>query len=236
VSAGGRKVLVVDDEPQIVRALRVLLRDAGFEALPAGGVQEALDLAALHAPEAAIVDLMLPDGSGVDVCRGLREWTQVPVLVLSAVDEETEKVRALEAGADDYVTKPFGPGELLARLRAALRRATPVADEAVVRVGDLEIDLADHRVTRAGEDLHLTPIEFGLLRTLVRHRGRLMTHSALLLEVWGAAYADDTATLRTHIANLRRKLEAPAPGGDGAAARGPRLIRTETGVGYRLVG
>jgi two-component system KDP operon response regulator KdpE len=236
VSAGGRKVLVVDDEPQIVRALRVLLRDAGFEALPAGGVQEALDLAALHAPEAAIVDLMLPDGSGVDVCRGLREWTQVPVIVLSAVDEETEKVRALEAGADDYVTKPFGPGELLARLRAALRRATPVADEAVVRVGDLEIDLADHRVTRAGEDLHLTPIEFGLLRTLVRHRGRLMTHSALLLEVWGAAYADDTATLRTHIANLRRKLEAPAPGGDGAAARGPRLIRTETGVGYRLVG
>jgi two-component system KDP operon response regulator KdpE len=236
VTAGGRKVLVVDDEPQIVRALRVLLRDAGFEALPAGGVQEALDLAALHAPEAAIVDLMLPDGSGVDVCRGLREWTQVPVIVLSAVDEETEKVRALEAGADDYVTKPFGPGELLARLRAALRRATPVADEAVVRVGDLEIDLADHRVTRAGEDLHLTPIEFGLLRTLVRHRGRLMTHSALLLEVWGAAYADDTATLRTHIANLRRKLEAPAPGGDGAAARGPRLIRTETGVGYRLVG
>jgi two-component system KDP operon response regulator KdpE len=229
-------VLVVDDEPQIVRALRVLLRDAGFEALPAGGVQEALDLAALHAPEAAIVDLMLPDGSGVDVCRGLREWTQVPVIVLSAVDEETEKVRALEAGADDYVTKPFGPGELLARLRAALRRATPVADEAVVRVGDLEIDLADHRVTREGEDLHLTPIEFGLLRTLVRHRGRLMTHSALLLEVWGAAYADDTATLRTHIANLRRKLEAPAPGGDGAAARGPRLIRTETGVGYRLVG
>jgi two-component system KDP operon response regulator KdpE len=232
VSAGGRTVLVVDDEPQIVRALKVLLRDAGFAALPAGGVEEALDLAALHGPEAAIVDLMLPDGSGVDVCRGLREWTQIPILVLSAVDEESEKVRALEAGADDYVTKPFGPGELLARLRAALRRAGTVADDPVVRVGDLEVDLADHRVLRAGRELHLTPIEFGLLRTLVRHRGRLLTHQALLLEVWGAAYADDTATLRTHIANLRRKLETPAP--DGTPA--PRLIRTETGVGYRLVG
>lgn len=236
MSAGGRTVLVVDDEPRIVRALKVLLRDAGFETLPAGGVEEALDLAALHAPEAAIVDLMLPDGSGVDVCRGLREWTQIPILVLSAVDEESEKVRALEAGADDYVTKPFGPGELLARLRAALRRAAPAAQEAVVTVGDLEVDLADHRVSRAGEELHLTPIEFGLLRTLVRHRGRLMTHGALLLEVWGAAYADDTATLRTHVANLRRKLEAPRPGDGAHAAPAPRLIRTETGVGYRLVG
>jgi two-component system KDP operon response regulator KdpE len=232
VSAGGRTVLVVDDEPQIVRALKVLLRDAGFRALPAAGVEEALDLAALHGPEAAIVDLMLPDGSGVDVCRGLREWTQIPILVLSAVDEEAEKVRALEAGADDYVTKPFGPGELVARLRAALRRAGTAPEDPVVRVGDLEVDLADHRVLRGGAELHLTPTEFGLLRTLVRHRGRLLTHQALLLEVWGAAYADDTATLRTHIANLRRKLEAPAA--DGTPA--PRLIRTETGVGYRLVG
>jgi two-component system KDP operon response regulator KdpE len=229
-------VLVVDDERRIVRALTVLLRDGGFEALAAGGVEEALDLAALHGPDAAIVDLMLPDGSGVDVCRGLREWTQVPIIVLSAVDEEAEKVRALEAGADDYVTKPFGPDELLARLRAALRRAGPAQGEAVVRVGDLEVDLADHRVTRAGEELHLTPIEFGLLRTLVRHRGRLMTHAALLLEVWGAAYADDTATLRTHVANLRRKLEAPLPGEGADAPPAPRLIRTETGVGYRLVG
>ena len=236
MSAGGRTVLVVDDERQIVRALRVLLRDAGFEALPAGGVEEALDLAALHAPDAAIVDLMLPDGSGVDVCRGLREWTQVPIIVLSAVDEEAEKVRALEAGADDYVTKPFGPGELVARLRAALRRAAPVADEAVVRVGDLEVDLADHRVVRDGRELHLTPIEFGLLRTFVRHRGRLLTHQALLLEVWGAAWADDTATLRTHVANLRRKLEAPDPDAGPDARPAARMIRTETGVGYRLVG
>jgi two-component system KDP operon response regulator KdpE len=230
VSANGRSVLVVDDERQIVRALRVLLRDAGFEALAAGTVEEALDLAALHGPEAAIVDMMLPDGSGLDVCRGLREWTSIPIIVLSAVDEEPSKVQALEAGADDYVTKPFGPGELVARLRAALRRSTPAAEEPVVTIGDLQVDLADRRVLRGGTPLHLTPIEFGLLASLVRHRGRLMTHQALLLEVWGAAYADDTATLRTHIANLRRKLEAP----DADGVPGPRVIRTETGVGFRI--
>ncbi|WP_320670811.1 response regulator transcription factor [Patulibacter defluvii] len=229
MSADGNVVLVVDDERQIVRALRVLLRDAGFTTVAAGGVEEALDLAALHGPDAAIVDLMLPDGTGVDVCRGLREWSSLPILVLSAVDEEDQKVRALEAGADDYVTKPFGPRELLARLQALLRRAAPAGEEPVVRVGDLEVDVAGHRVTRDGDEIHLTKIEFGLLRTLVRHRGKLLTHQALLLEVWGAAYADDTATLRTHIANLRRKIERPA--GDGV----PRLIRTETGVGYRLV-
>lgn len=230
MSIGGRSVLVVDDERQIVRALRVLLREAGFETLPAGTVEEALDLAALHGPEAAIVDMMLPDGNGLDVCRGLREWTQIPIIVLSAVDEEPTKVRALEAGADDYVIKPFGSGELVARLRAALRRATPASDDPVVTVGDLQIDLAGRRVLRGGRALHLTPIEFSLLASLVRHRGRLMTHQALLLEVWGAAYADDTATLRTHIANLRRKLEAP----DAAGVPGARVVRTETGVGFRL--
>ncbi|EHN11568.1 DNA-binding response regulator KdpE [Patulibacter medicamentivorans] len=229
MSAEGNTVLVVDDERQIVRALRVLLRDAGFETVAAGGVEEALDLAALHGPDAAIVDLMLPDGTGVDVCRGLREWSSLPILVLSAVDEEDQKVEALQAGADDYVTKPFGPRELLARLQALLRRAAPAGEEPVIRVGDLDVDVAGHRVSRDGEEIHLTKIEFGLLRTLVRHRGKLLTHQALLLEVWGAAYAEDTATLRTHIANLRRKIEPP----DGSGA--PRLIRTETGVGYRLV-
>lgn len=232
MSAGGKTVLVVDDERQIVRALKVLLRDAGFETIAAGGVEEALDLAALHGPDAAIVDLMLPDGSGVDICRGLREWSAMPIVVLSAVDDEDEKVRALEAGADDYVTKPFGPRELVARLQAAVRRAAPVGGEPVIRVGDLEVDVAGHRVSRDGQEIHLTRTEFGLLRTFVRHRGKLLTHQALLLEVWGAAYADDTATLRTHIANLRRKIEGPV----AADGSGGRLIRTETGVGYRLLG
>ncbi|MGE4428931.1 MAG: winged helix-turn-helix domain-containing protein, partial [Solirubrobacteraceae bacterium] len=184
-------------------------------------------LAALHRPDAAIVDLMLPDGSGVEVCRGLREWTVVPILVLSAIDEEDEKVSALEAGADDYVTKPFGSRELVARLEAALRRATPEADEPVVRVGDLEVDLATQRVTLSGQDVHLTRTELGLLRAFVRDRGKLLTHRALLREVWGQAYVEDVGTLRTHIANLRRKIDPPT-------AHGPRLIRTETGIGYRF--
>ena len=220
-----RRVLVCDDEPQILRALRIVLRDAGFEALPAATAQEALDLAALHPIDAAIVDLVLPDGDGIEVTRTLREWTKVPIIVLSAVGEEDEKVRALEAGADDYVTKPFGPRELVARLQAALRRANPAPGEPVLRAEGLELDLAAHLVRRDGEEVHLTPIEFGLLRALMTNRGRLLTHRALLVDVWGQAYADDTATLRTHIANLRRKIEP-------AGAR--RYIRTEPGVGYRF--
>jgi two-component system KDP operon response regulator KdpE len=231
MTAPRRTVLVVDDEPQIVRAVKVLLRGAGLDALAAHGVEEALDLAALHRPDAAIVDLLLPDGTGVDVCRGLREWSGMPILVLSAVDEEDEKVAALEAGADDYVTKPFGSRELLARLQAALRRASPEPEEPVIAVGPLEVDLAAQLVRVDGHEVHLTRTEFGLLRALVRDRGKLLTHRALLREVWGQAYVEDVATLRTHIANLRRKIEAP----DGAAGAPPRrLIRTETGVGYRL--
>lgn len=226
MSAPDRAVLVVDDEPRIVRALRVLLRDAGFATIEAGTVADALDRAALHAPVAAIVDVMLPDGSGIDVARGLREWSELPILMLSAQDDEDGKVAALEAGADDYVTKPFGPREIVARLHAALRRTTPEGQDPVARVGGLEIDLADHRVSRDGAEIHLTRTEFALLREFVRNRGKLLTHQYLLLHVWGAAYADDTATLRTHIANLRRKVET---------ADGPRMIRTETGVGYRLV-
>jgi len=203
-----------------------VLREAGFEALPAGGVQEALDVAALRAPEAAIVDLVLPDGDGVDVTRGLREWSAMPIVVLSAVEDEDAKVRALEAGADDYVVKPFAARELVARLNAALRRARDDPGEPAIRLGDLEVDVAAHLVRREGVELHLTPIEFSLLRVLSRHRGRLLTHRMLLTEVWGPAYADDTATLRTHIANLRRKIEPQ--GGP------PRHIRTEAGVGYRL--
>jgi two-component system KDP operon response regulator KdpE len=226
--AARRRVLVVDDEPQILRALRVVLREAGFEALPAETGEEALDRAAVRPPDAAIVDLVLPDLDGVEVCRRLREWTTMPIIVLSALGDEEEKVRALEAGADDYVTKPFGPRELVARLQAALRRAGAAPNEPVIEVDGLEIDLAAHAVRVQGDEVHLTPIEFDLLRTLAGNRGRLMTHRALLVEVWGPEYASDTHVLRTHIANLRRKIEPPESG--------PRYIRTDPGVGYRFTG
>ena len=218
-------MLVCDDELQILRALRVILRDAGFDVVTAQTAEEALDAAALKAPDAAIVDLILPDGDGVEVCRSIREWSHMPILVLSAVGEESDKIRALEAGADDYVTKPFGPAELVARLKAALRRAGH-RDEPVLAANGLEIDVAGHRVLREGQEIHLTPIEFDLLRVLARNRGRLMTHRALLGEVWGQAYVDDTHTLRVHIANLRGKIE-PNP-------QAPRYIRTDPGVGYRF--
>lgn len=222
---GRPAVLVCDDEPQILRALKVILREAGFEAIGVESAQEALDNAAVNSPDAAIVDLVLPDGDGVDVCAQLRSWSEMPILVLSAIGEEEQKVRALEAGADDYVTKPFGPKELVARLRAAMRRAPGGEVEPRVEIDGLAIDLAAHAVSREGEEIHLTPTEFELLRTLVRNRGRLMTHRALLAEVWGPAWSEDTATLRTHVANLRRKIETPD---------GERLIRTDPGVGYRI--
>ena len=224
MSAG--RVLVCDDEPQILRALRVVLREAGFDVLPAATAQEALDLAAVNPPDAAILDLLLPDGSGIDVCRSLREWSRMPILLLSAVGDEEEKVRALQSGADDYVVKPFAPRELVARLQAVLRRTGDGPDEPAIVADGLVIDLAARTVTREGVDVHLTPIEYALLRTLAKERGRLLTHRALLVEVWGPAYADDTQVLRTHIANLRRKIEpADCP---------PRYIRTDPGVGYRF--
>ena len=204
----------------------MILRDAGFEVDPAATAAEALDKAAVRPPHAAIIDLVLPDGDGIEVCRQLRGWSAIPIIVLSAVGEEEQKVRALEAGADDYVTKPFGSRELVARLQAALRRAAPTPDEPVLRADGLEIDVAAHRVHRDGDEVHLTPIEFELLSVLARNRGRLLTHRSLLVEVWGPAYSDDTATLRTHIANLRRKIEPP-----GAERR---YILTDAGVGYRF--
>ena len=219
------RVLVVDDEQQILRALRVILRDAGFEPVPAGTAEEALDLAALRPPDAAIIDLLLPDFDGIELSRRLREWSDMPLIVLSAVGEEDAKVRALAAGADDYVTKPFGPRELVARLEANLRRIAPDPEEALIRVDGLDVDLARRTVLVDGEEVHLTPTEFDLLRLLVRNRGRLMTHRDLLLSVWGPGYSDDTQVLRAHIANLRRKIE---PSG----AR--RYIRTDPGVGYRF--
>jgi two-component system KDP operon response regulator KdpE len=224
----GERVLVCDDDPQIVRALRVILRDAGYEVVPSETGEEALDRAAVRPPQAAILDLMLPGIDGVEVCRRLREWSEAPILVLSAVDEEAEKIRALKQGADDYVTKPFAPGELLARLEALLRRAGPQPEDRVLRAGELALDVHAHQLTVAGEEVHLTPIEFSLLRTLMANRGRLLTHRALLSEVWGPEYADATGLLRTHIANLRAKIEGPG--------HARSVIRTDAGIGYRFGG
>jgi len=220
VSDDGQRVLVVDDEPQIVRALKVILRGAGYTTQQAETKQEALDAVAVRPPDAMVLDLILPDGSGVEVCEEVRRWSGMPIIVLSAVGDEREKVRALDAGADDYITKPFGTDELLARLRAALRRVG-AESEPRVRIGDLEIDLEARRVSSNGEVVHLTPIEFDLLRLLTQHRGKLVTHRQLLQEVWGPGYDDETHYLRVHVAHIRAKL------GDG-------LITTEPGVGYRL--
>ena len=225
MSAGEPRVLVCDDEPQIVRALKVVLREAGFAVDAAATASEALDAAAVRPPDAAVIDLMLPDGDGIDVCRQLRTWSRMPILVLSAIGDEDQKVAALEAGADDYVTKPFGPRELVARLHAVMRRAGAAVDEPTIAVDGLEIDLAARAVRRDGAEVHLTPTEYELLRTLARNRGRLLTHRMLLTEVWGPQYADDTRVLRTHVANLRRKIEP-----QGAR----RYIRTDPGVGYRF--
>ncbi len=224
--SGRLRVLVCDDELQILRGLRIVLREACFEVVAVQSASEALDAAALHPPHAAIIDLVLPDGDGVEVCRQLRTWSQMPIIVLSAVGDEEVKIAALNAGADDYVTKPFNPGELVARLNAVLRRVASNVDEPTIRVDGLEIDLAARRVRRDGQEVHLTPIEYDLLRLLARNRGRLLTHRTLLSEVWGPQYADDTQALRTHIANLRRKLE---PAGE------PHYIRTDARVGYRFV-
>ncbi len=220
-----QSVLVCDDDAQSVRAVKAVLWSAGFAIDATSTSSQALDHAALRAPVAAIVELVLPDGDGVELCTTLREWSTMPVIVLSAVNEETHKVRALHAGADDYLTKPFGGQELVARLHATLRRASPTIEEPSVEVGDIEINLAARVVIRQDEEVHLTPIEFDLLRALVRHRGRLLTHGALLREVWGVAHENDRQTLRVHIANLRRKL---------ASASGMSLIDTHHGAGYRF--
>jgi two-component system KDP operon response regulator KdpE len=225
VSAGDQRVLVVDDEPQIVRGLQVILRNEGYRVEEATTKQEALDSVSVRPPDAIVLDLVLPDGNGLEVCREIRRWSQVPILVLSAVGDEQQKVLALDAGADDYVTKPFGSEELLARIRAVLRRRSDDGDSPV-EVGDLEIDLAARTVRRGGEEVHLTPIEFDLLSKLAEHPGRLVTHRQLLQEVWGPGYEDETHYLRVHFAHIRAKLE-PDPSN-------PRYVITEPGIGYRL--
>ena len=219
-------VLVVDDEPQILRALQTNLRGAGYDVATAVSAEEALSAAAMRPPDAVILDLVLPDGSGIDVARELRSWSAAPILVLSVVGDEAEKVAALDAGADDYVQKPFGIDELLARLRALLRRAGP-STEPVLEVGELVIDLDKRLVTVEGRRVQLTPNEFELLRVLAQNEGKLMTHPAILREVWGPAYGTESHYLHVYISQLRRKLEADP-------AR-PRYLLTEPGAGYRLV-
>jgi two-component system KDP operon response regulator KdpE len=219
-------VLVVDDEPQFLRALATNLRGAGYRVETAETAAGALAAAGLRPPDAVILDLLLPDGSGRDVCRRLREWTEVPIILVSAVGDDEEKIAALDAGADDYVTKPFAIGELLARLRAVLRRAAP-ATEPVVDVGEIRVDLEKSAVSVAGRPVHLTPLEFRILRVLVLNEGKLLTHRAILREVWGPAYGDESNYLHVYVSQLRRKLEADPSR--------PRHLLTEPGAGYRLV-
>jgi two-component system, OmpR family, KDP operon response regulator KdpE len=220
------RVLVVDDEPQIVRGLKIILRNAGYAVEAAETKEQALAALAARPPDAVVLDLVLPDGRGVEVCEQVRRWSRLPIVVLSAVGDEREKVRALDAGADDYITKPFGTDELLARLRAVLRRSAEAGGSPLVQIGELQIDIADRRVTRAGEVVHLTPIEFDLLRALAQHRGRLVTHRQLLREVWGPEYGEETHYLRVHVAHIRAKLERDPSR--------PQYVITEPGVGYRL--
>jgi two-component system, OmpR family, KDP operon response regulator KdpE len=220
------RILVVDDEAQIVRALQTSLQGAGYEVDVATTAAEALARAAAHPPAGVILDLVLPDGSGIDVCRELRRWTNAPVLVLSALGDEQEKIAALDAGADDYVTKPFGIEELLARLRAALRRVDAPADP-VVELGELVVDLERRLVTLRGEPVPLTPTEFELLRLFVRNEGKLLTHPTILREVWGPAYGTESHYLHVYVSQLRQKIEQDP-------AR-PRILLTEPGAGYRLV-
>jgi len=222
-------VLVIEDEPQIRRFLRATLSAHGYRLVEAATAQEGLMHAATRQPEIVILDLGLPDLDGLELTRQLREWSAMPIIVLSARGQESDKVAALDAGADDYLTKPFGVGELLARMRVALRHTARIAQEpgeAVFTVGDLRIDMARRQVFVANQEVHLTPIEYKLLTTLVRYAGKVVTHHQLLREVWGPGASSETHYLRVYMGQLRHKLEANPTR--------PRYLVTESGVGYRL--
>jgi len=222
-------VLVIEDEPQMRRFLRATLENHEYRMLEAATGREALAEASTRSPDLVLLDLGLPDSDGLAILERIRDWTEVPVIVISARDQEEQKIRALDAGADDYLTKPFGAGELLARMRVALRHAAQKregADEPVFVAGDLQVDLAKRIVSIAGRTVHLTPTEYKLLIVLIRSGGKVVTHRHLLKEVWGIAFAEHTHYLRVFMAQLRHKLEADA-------AR-PRYLLTEPGVGYRL--
>lgn len=221
-------VLVIDDEPQIRRALRAGLEQNGYSVTLAEGGEAGLDAAALHPPDLVILDLAMPGLDGFEVCRQLREWTRVPIIILSVREDESDKIRALDLGADDYLTKPFSLGELLARTRAVLRRGASEGSDVptTFNVGPLSIDFARRRVTQSGEEVHLTPTEFGLLQYMALNPERVLTHRQLLTRIWGAESAEDTHTLRVHVANLRTKIELDP-------AR-PQFIQTEPRIGYRF--
>lgn len=227
MNASGHHILIVDDEPPLRRLLRVALGDAGYRVSEAAGGVEALRVAVAQPPDLVLLDLGLPDLDGQEVLQRLREWFTGPIVILSARDQEPQKVRALDAGADDYVTKPFGTGELLARLRVALRHAHPTSTDAmVVSVGELRVDLAARVVKRREQEVHLTPLEYKLLVAMIKQAGKVLTHRYLLREVWGPQDSQEHHYLRVFVASLRRKLE------DDPAR--PRYILTEQGVGYRF--
>ncbi|MBK8789657.1 MAG: response regulator [Holophagaceae bacterium] len=227
MTGAGALILLVEDEPQMRRFLRVALEGSGYRYLEAGTGQEGLALAVQHRPEAILLDLGLPDMDGLDLVVRLREWSRTPVIVISARGQETDKVGALDAGADDYLTKPFGTRELLARVRVALRHAGPEAQQEPVFVLDRwRVDLAKRQVLMDGKEVHLTPLEYSLFTTLIRHAGKVVTHRQLLKEVWGGAAGAQPLYLRVYMTQLRHKLEAEPSR--------PRYLQTEPGVGYRL--
>ena len=229
MNAGGALVLVVEDEPQMRKFIRASLASHGYRVIEAERVAEALMLVTSHNPEVMLLDLGLPDGDGIELTQQLREWSRVPIIVLSARGREDDKVAALDAGADDYLTKPFGVNELLARVRVALRHAASVAAAAptpVLEFGELKIDLTRREVHRGTEELHLTPIEYKLLVLFAHNAGRVLTHRQILTEIWGPAYAQQTHYVRVHMAELRKKIERDSSR--------PKVLVTEPGVGYRL--
>lgn len=222
-----KDILIIDDEVQIRRLLKLTLEAAGFEVREAETGRRGLDQIVGRAPDAVVLDMGLPDLSGLEVLRQLREWSRIPVLVLTVLASEEDKIAALDAGADDYLTKPFGSGELTARIRAILRRAPTEAELATVTFGDLTVDFASRMVKRGGAEVKLTPKEYALLRMLVLHRGRVVTHQQILRELWGPKSEENTHYLRVHMTHLRQKLEAEP--------HRPRHLKTESGIGYRLV-
>lgn len=223
----GMRVLIIDDEPQIRKLLKVSLGAYGYEIDESVTGADGINRAAMFKPDILIIDLGLPDMDGKEVVKSIREWTQTPIIVLTVRDQEQEKIEALDVGADDYVTKPFSVGELMARMRVSLRRASASEHEPVITCGDLVIDFMQRRVTVAGREVKLTPTEYELIKTLAQHRGRVLTHKQLLKAVWGTAFNEDTHYIRVYIGQLRRKIE------DNPTQ--PRHIITESGVGYRLM-